>query len=380
MTASTSSEPQKGPVIRLPIGTCIRGELIGTGGQAEVFRGVLRYPHDRERPCALKFLHSKHASSDRAVAQFVREAMLGLALTSEHPNIVTTRGFGQTDEGRLFLVTDLVEGPTVAQAAKLLRDEHALIRAVTDGALYALDHLHRHGYIHCDVSMGNLMMSRDGRVKLVDLGMVRRQESLFTAPMGVAAYKSPEELSRIGVTPLSDLYSLGAVLYEVLQGYPPYGAHSFIEVHRRMQQGPPAPLPTTTPDDLRDLVTGLMNHDPDERLTLEEAAEILDRTNSVRFGEEIAKFVARWKAVGSPSMSEQETLVGFSGRIVQPPQPQAGQDQTQAQQTPDTQELKVAAPAAVNYTEPGCSSTSSVGLYQHVGTALSGRDYWAVDG
>ncbi|MEM9487636.1 MAG: serine/threonine-protein kinase [Myxococcota bacterium] len=302
--------------LELPMGMCRCETHIARGGQADIFKGQLLYPH-RALPCAIKILRDLRPVREELRQRFIREAMVGLNLSPKHPNLATTLGYNETEDGRLFLVCELIEGPTLRQASRKLRDNHALIRSIARSAIFVLHHLHRHGYVHCDVQPNNLMLSSDGWIKLIDLGLLRRQDSYIEGALaGVAEYKSPEELTSRQFSPKSDFYSLGAVLYELLGGQPPYGFGDFTTIASRMRPGPLPALPSTTPDDLRRLITALMQSNPEDRPTIDSALGLLNKSEPLASEDDISEFAARWQGQHSHSFHSRQTAVQYTGKVV----------------------------------------------------------------
>lgn len=201
-------------------------EWIGHGGMGSVYRArqlVL------DRVVALKVL-SRHAGRDPAFAErFHREARALARLN--HPNIVTVHDFGEAS-GWFYLVMELVDGADLRQVLQQgkLRPEEALriVPAVCDALQYA----HRNGVVHRDIKPGNILMDREGKVKIADFGIAKLAESgaaevtLTEArqTMGTPHYMAPEQVENPGsVDHRADIYSLGVVFYEMLTGELPLG-------------------------------------------------------------------------------------------------------------------------------------------------------------
>jgi eukaryotic-like serine/threonine-protein kinase len=204
-------------------------ELVGTGGMSSVFRA-----HDRllERRVALKILHEQYSRDAEYVDRFRREARAAAQLN--HPNIVTVIDRGEQD-GRQFIVFEYVDGETlkelVAEHGPLpIRDAIELTLQVAR----ALSFAHARGLVHRDVKPQNVILDGDGRAKVADFGIVRALEgegaTLTGTVLGTSDYMPPEQARGDKVDAQGDVYSLGAVLYELLTGEVPFPGESFFSV------------------------------------------------------------------------------------------------------------------------------------------------------
>jgi eukaryotic-like serine/threonine-protein kinase len=218
---------------------------IAAGGMGEVWEAddaVLG------RRVALKMLVEELAADEQATRRFVREARATARLA--HPNVARVYDFGR-DGGTPFLVMELLEGETLA--ARLARsplppDEAARIAAAVADALEAA---HQRGIVHRDMKPSNVMLAPDGEVKVMDFGIAAAAgETHSTTGSGLyatVAYVSPERVAGEPATPASDVYSLGAVLYELLTGRPPFEATSPALVARAHLHQPPRPVRELAP-------------------------------------------------------------------------------------------------------------------------------------
>jgi serine/threonine-protein kinase len=213
---------------------------------------VVYLGHDLEldRPVAIKLL-AEHLLGDDAVrTRFLREAKLAARLS--HPNIVRVYDAGEDHESRPFIVMEYVEGKTLAEVLGergRLPEGEALELAVQ--ACAGLEHAHAAGLVHRDVKPQNLLLTRGGAVKLSDFGIARAAESTRLTEagtvLGTAAYLAPEQAAGEDVGSAADLYSLGAVLYELLAGQPPFEHSSFAELAAR-EERTAVPLRDVAPD------------------------------------------------------------------------------------------------------------------------------------
>jgi len=236
---------------------------LGHGGMASVYLA-----HDEElgRPVAVKVLPEHLAVDDAFRARFVREARLAGRLS--HPNIVRVFDAGD-DDGRPYIVMEYVPGASLADAAPLPAGE------VVDLGVQAcagLQHAHDAGLVHRDVKPANLLVRDDGVLKIADFGIARAAESTRHTEagtlLGTAAYLAPEQIAGSDATPASDIYSLGAVLYELLTGQPPYTFSSLAELAAKQSDGmiePVADGEPSVPHEVEAAVMHSLARDPSFR-------------------------------------------------------------------------------------------------------------------
>ncbi|MCI0465393.1 MAG: serine/threonine-protein kinase [Beijerinckiaceae bacterium] len=217
-------------------------ERLAVGGAGEVLAAI-----DTKvgREVAIKFLRPELASDPEWTGRFLAEAKsLGRL---NHPNIATLYTLFQ-DEDHLCMVMELVRGRTVEQIIEArggplgTRASLAILAQVADGLSYA----HEEGVIHRDIKPSNLMVTESGRVKIMDFGIarVRGSERMTRAgsAVGTLLYMSPEQCRGLEGDERSDIYSLAAVLYEMLAGAPPFEGTSDFELQKAHISTPPPPL------------------------------------------------------------------------------------------------------------------------------------------
>ena len=249
------------------------GPPLGKGGMAHVYRGTDRV---LDRTVAIKVLAERYAQDDRFVDRFRREAQAAAGLT--HPNIVGVYDTGGED-GMHYIVMEYVEGPTLAEVlrreGRLDPDRAAAIAAEVATALHAA---HERRLVHRDVKPGNVMLDRDGRVKVVDFGIARAAaDDTLTQTgliLGTASYLSPEQAQGLTVDARSDVYSLGCVLYEMLTGRPPFQGDTAVSIaYKHVNEQPPRPseLNADVPPHLDEAVMRALEKDPDARFATAEA-------------------------------------------------------------------------------------------------------------
>lgn len=274
--------------------------VLRSGGMGTVWEGRLEYPQGLSRPCALKFIHAEHAGNPRYLRRFAKEARIGLDVSTDHPNIVTTRQFGVDPDGQHFLAMDLVVGPTLEDISMSLRGNVLRIRYLAQQILSVLAYLKEREILHCDISSTNILINRDGVVKVVDFGLAKRTQSEASSgnALGALPYVSPEVmLHGRPASYASELYSLGAVLFELLTGRAPYGKGPFTSICHAMKKTDPLTLPETIPPDLKRLLIepgGLLDRNPASRMSVEEARELSGEQVQVASRAEMSALVVSW--------------------------------------------------------------------------------------
>jgi beta-lactam-binding protein with PASTA domain/tRNA A-37 threonylcarbamoyl transferase component Bud32 len=281
--ASAPTPPhQSAPGVRLLSGRYQLGEVLGYGGMAEVYKARdVRL----DRDVAIKLLRSDLARDPSFQARFRREAQSAAALT--HPMIVSVYDTGSDekhDPPLPYIVMEYVDGHTLRDVLHLdgrLTQNRALEIMIDVSA--ALDYSHRAGIVHRDIKPGNVMITRDGSVKVMDFGIARAiAQSTATvtqtaAVMGTAQYLSPEQARGEKVDARSDLYSAGVVLYELLTGQPPFQGDSPVAVayqHVREDPIPPSDLESDLSADADAVVMKMLAKNPGNRY--QNAAEMSD--------------------------------------------------------------------------------------------------------
>jgi eukaryotic-like serine/threonine-protein kinase len=199
---------------------------LGSGGMADVW---LAEDTHLQRQVALKVLHRRYLQDAEFVGRFQREAEHAAGL--QHPNIVAV--FDRGSDGDVnYIAMRYVEGPTLKELIDrgLSPDQAvALVRQVLEGARFA----HRHGIVHRDLKPQNVIVDEEGKAVVTDFGIARAGVSEITqtgSVMGTPQYLSPEQAQGFEVTPVSDLYSIGVILYEALTRRVPFEADSAVAV------------------------------------------------------------------------------------------------------------------------------------------------------
>ena len=203
-------------------------EKLATGGMAEIYLGKLIGPGGFEKPLVIKQIHPRLSGNRHFVDLFVAEAktLVGLA----HGNIVPVYELGMVDD-TYFIAMEYVDGPTLYRLTETMAGRGAVMDPplaawIAARILEGLDYAHRkgEGVIHRDLSPRNVMLSRDGEVKLVDFGIAvtlgepGETAAAQSAPTGSFPYMSPEQVRREPLTPQTDLFSAGVLCWEMLAG------------------------------------------------------------------------------------------------------------------------------------------------------------------
>src|ERR1700677_882528 len=258
--------------------------LIARGGMAIVYRAQDTLLN---RAVALKILYPELSEDPLFVERFRREAQAAANLS--HPNIVPVFDWGEDGE-TYFIVMELVDGVSLAE---MLRSSVTLTAArsaqIVAQVAAALGYAHRSGVVHRDVKPGNILITRDGQVKVTDFGIaqaVSSEDHLAEAGsvMGTATYFSPEQASGEAVDGRSDVYALGVVLYEMLVGRPPFVGDTPVEVssqHVNAAVPVMAKFSDSVPKDLEAIVMDSLRKSPDQRY---QTADEL-RADLIRFSE-----------------------------------------------------------------------------------------------
>lgn len=217
----------------------IEAEL-GRGGFGAVYRA---FDPTLKRRVALKTPHAALLADPQGAARFQREAQLAAQLN--HPNIVTIYEIGQAHDGLPFIAMELLDGVPLSQwLAETQPDLPAKLRAVA-GVGAALDYAHAKGVVHRDVKPANILMTPGRGAVLTDFGIARalaETTSLASGPIGTPAYMAPEQFQNQPITPATDIYALGVLLYEALAGRRPFLGDSFAALaNQHSSVAPPDP-------------------------------------------------------------------------------------------------------------------------------------------
>lgn len=233
----------------------VRGEL-GRGGMGVVYRARHLALN---RPVALKMLLTGTCVDPAERERLLREAEAVAGL--RHPNVVQVYDVGEA-EGRTYFTMEFVEGGDLAEqiqgAPQPARRAAALVATLAD----AVQAAHEAGIVHRDLKPANVLLTADGTPKVTDFGLARRLEggaglTLSGVPMGTPSYMAPEQArcDKGALGPATDVYALGAVLYEMLTGRPPFRAESGLATLQQVLADDPVPPSRLNPEAPRDLET-----------------------------------------------------------------------------------------------------------------------------
>src|SRR5438093_4743676 len=234
--------------------------LLGTGGMGEVY---LAYDTSLRRQVAIKLLPAEFTQNKVRLSRFEREAYAASGLN--HPNILTIHEIGEQD-GHHFIATEYVEGESLHQHISRAPMELREVLDVAQQVASALAAAHQAGIVHRDIKPDNVMLRRDGFVKVLDFGLAKladetevaakQQQTDAEAPtrtrvvntepgmvMGTASYMSPEQARGLGVDERTDIWSLGVMLYEMVAGRLPFeGATTTDVLSMILHREPPSLL------------------------------------------------------------------------------------------------------------------------------------------
>src|SRR3989454_40668 len=258
-------------------------ELIGEGAMGAVWKA---YDSVVRRYVALKLLPSAVGRSTDARDRFLREARAAGAL--QHPNIVTLYELGEADR-QLFIAMELVAGRDLSSLIAL-REPLALERKldIVIEVLQGLSYAHERGVIHRDIKPSNVRIASDGSVKIMDFGIARLQSAEVTgsgAIVGTPTYMAPEQITNGAITPATDLFAVGCLLYELLSYQKPFEGETVHGVLYQVLTTDPKPLRTMVPSipaALERVVGKALNKVPEERY--ETARQMQSALFSIRAG------------------------------------------------------------------------------------------------
>ena len=239
---------------------------LGTGGMANVY---LAEDQELGRSVAIKMLDERHSQDEQFVERFRREAKNAAGLS--HPNIVSIYDRGQA-EGTYYIAMEYLEGRTLKELL-VTRGPTPLAVAIDYARqiLAALGFAHKNGIVHRDIKPHNVVVAPDGRLKVTDFGIARSGTSQMTETgsiIGTAQYLSPEQAKGAPVTPASDIYSVGIVLYEMLTGTVPFTGDTPLEIamkHLSTTPLPPSEKRHEVPPELDAIVLRALAKDPEAR-------------------------------------------------------------------------------------------------------------------
>jgi len=248
-------------------------EPLGSGGMGVVYRAR---DERLEREVALKVLPEDAVAEPTARARLLREARTASSLN--HPHVCTIYEVGE-DGGQIFVAMELVEGQPLRELIGATGLPVATVIRYGIQIADALAHAHEHGVVHRDLKSANVMITREGRVKVLDFGLARRAtggsgpadatRSLSLtetgAIVGTPHYLSPEVLHGGEADHRSDIWALGVMFHEMAAGTLPFQGQTTFELGAAIMQAAPPPLPASVPAGLRAVVTRCLEKEPAHR-------------------------------------------------------------------------------------------------------------------
>jgi serine/threonine-protein kinase len=225
-----------------PIGKYQIVEQVGEGAMGVVYRAM---DPVLNRPVAIKVMSEALARNDDLRDRFLREAQAAGSL--QHPNVVTVYDFGEVN-GHLYIAMEFVDGEDLEallqkKVSLSIGDKLDIVIDVLSGLAYA----HKHGVVHRDIKPANIRIDEEGRARIMDFGIAHLSSSNLTRTgvmVGTPAYMAPEQIVGGGVSPATDIFSVGAVLYELITGEKPFAGDSLQTVMYKIVSAPNPPLPT----------------------------------------------------------------------------------------------------------------------------------------
>ena len=266
-------------------------KLLGKGGFAEVHLALDKM---LERKVAIKILLPQHASDPDIVKRFIREARLYAKL--EHPNLINIYETGIA-EGTAFIVMKYVKGENLKTfIQKDVKTRLSLAPGVIEALSGALNYIHEKGIIHRDIKPANIILEDGGdNIYLADFGIARSVSSQTMTQtgsiMGTPYYISPEQIKGGVVDQRSDIYALGATLYELVTGKPVFSADSSVEILYKHVNSEPEQIGKVTPEiskRLKYIITRCLEKNPDKRF---QSAIEISETISGRKSGSITKYL-----------------------------------------------------------------------------------------
>jgi len=301
-------------------------DVIGSGGMGQVYKARHRI---MKRLVAIKIMHTARSTNPKLVQRFYREVEAAARLS--HPNIVTAYDAGETPGG-LYLAMEYVDGvdlSVILQAVGSLSVNQAV--NITLQVARGLDFAHEHNVIHRDVKPGNLLLARDGTVKILDMGLARFTEeeaaevslTMVGPLMGTVEYMAPEHAANAKhADHRSDIYSLGCTMYRLLTGHLPYGGETAVEKVIAQREHPIPELRRIAddiPESLQGIFARMVAKTPEERYQsmdecLADLLEIADEAEECDIAALTNLGSAAATTVCDPALAAAETSIGdYSG-------------------------------------------------------------------
>jgi serine/threonine-protein kinase len=244
------------------------GEMIGTGGMADVFIGD---DTRLNRKVAIKVLRRDLARDPSFVARFRKEALAAGGLN--HSGIVSVYDSGEENNSP-YIVMELITGESLRQLLQKGLIPQARALEIVEGILQALEYSHKEGIVHRDIKPGNIMITDSGDIKVMDFGIARATDDIGATMtntwnvVGTAQYLSPEQATGEMADGRSDLYSLGCLMYELLTGRPPFTGDTPVSIAYQHVSSPITPasqVKSGLSNDIDRMLEVVLSKDPNNR-------------------------------------------------------------------------------------------------------------------
>jgi serine/threonine-protein kinase len=283
-------------------------EELGSGGMSAVHRGLDTRLNEA---VAIKFLRKGYEADPVVRERFRREAMSLAKL--RHPGIVAVLDFGEAD-GHPYIVLELVKGTTLEVALFSGRLDPLRASAVFDQVLAALEICHANGVVHRDIKPSNIMLAGD-LVTLIDFGLARVEGPESTkltetgTVHGTPSYMAPEQCRGLDISPATDIYAVGIVMYEAMAGRPPFQGDSAAVLMAQHLFSVPAPMPEVTPG-VEAAIMHALSKNPEDRPTARELRDALGAAFRGTDPRAIAAAAAQQRAIVAGLPRHERALTG----------------------------------------------------------------------
>jgi serine/threonine-protein kinase len=251
------------PLIGKDLGNYTIKSLIGEGGMGVVFAGEHRFLGTK---CAIKVLHGSYANNPQVTQRFFQEARTTLEI--DHPNIIRVFDLGQSNDGALYLVMELLQGRSLGQAISEGTFGEGAVARIGSLVAEGLAAAHNKGIVHRDLKPDNIFLTGD-QVKVLDFGIAKVMQSSSSTKtgslLGTPQYMAPEQAKGSKhVGPHTDIYAIGAILFEMLTGQPPFVGEDLPELlAKQLFEPPPSPrtlVPCST--EMETIILSCLEKDP----------------------------------------------------------------------------------------------------------------------
>ena len=311
---------------------------IGVGGMGEVY---LAQDQKLDRKVAIKILNEKFSRHESNLERFIREAKAASALN--HPNILVIHEIGE-NEAANYIVSEFIEGVTLREIVNESPMKSSEVLGIAIQIANALDAAHQAHIVHRDIKPENVMIRPDGFVKILDFGLaklveqkavgfeastVKQNQTAKGVILGTVNYMSPEQAKGESVDERTDIFSFGAVIYEMLAGRTPFAGDSVPETFANLINAEPQPLSryaANVPEELRRIVAKTLRKNKDERYQTMKGllADLKDLRENLAFDERLEKSHSSdtenatkvfQATTGDANLQTAETNSSFAGQI-----------------------------------------------------------------